>query len=203
MGFRERRQQHKEQFKMEILEAALDLFSQEGYANFSMRRLAARIEYSPTTIYLYFRDKDDLLFHICENFYSILLQDMLEIRSKGGAPEQILKVVLRNYIHYGLSHPELYKVVFFSNPQLYGPPEHFLSRDTMSLRNWRNICEILDDCMASGVFRKMDSHTLAIVFWSAIHGLISGLIFTKDFPMPDPEMLTDMLLDGLFRGYRR
>ncbi len=202
VGFRERRQKHKEEFRAEILEAALGLFSQEGYANFSMRKLAARIEHSPTTIYLYFRDKDDLLFHICENFYATMLREQQEIRKKGASPEQVLKDIIRSYIRYSLARPELYKVVFFSNPQLYGRPEEFTSRDTMSLRAWINICEVIDECMKSGVIRSMDCATLSIVFWSASHGLISSLIFTRDFPMPDPDVMTEMLLDGLLRGYR-
>lgn len=202
MGFRERRQKHKDEFKAEILEAALTLFAQEGYASFSMRKLAARIEHSPTTIYHYFRDKDDLLFHICENHYANLLEGMLEIRERGASPEETLRETLLQYVRYSLAHPERYKVVFFSNPQLYGRPEEFKERDTMSLRLWRNICEVIDECMQSGVFRPMDCETLSIVFWSALHGLVSSLIFTKDFPMPDPDVMAEMLLDGLFKGYR-
>lgn len=202
MGFRERRQKHKDEFKAEILEAALTLFAQEGYASFSMRKLAARIEHSPTTIYHYFRDKDDLLFHICENHYANLLEGMLEIRKRGESPEATLREALLQYVRYSLANPERYKVVFFSNPQLYGRPEEFKERDTMSLRLWRNICEVINECMQSGVFRPMDCETLSIVFWSALHGLVSSLIFTKDFPMPDPDVMAEMLLDGLFKGYR-
>jgi hypothetical protein len=72
----------------------------------------------------------------------------------------------------------------------------------MSLRLWRNTCEVIDECMRSGVFRPMDGETLSIVFWSAVHGLVSSFIFTKDFPMPDPDVMAKMLLDGLFKGYK-
>jgi len=202
MGFKDRRQKHKDEFKAEILEAALSLFAEEGYASFSMRKLAARIEHSPTTIYHYFRDKDDLLFHICENHYANLLEGMLKIRERGAPPEVTLREALLYYVRYSLAHPERYKVVFFSNPQLYGRPEEFKDRDTMSLRLWRNICDVINECMQSGVFRPMDCETLSIVFWSALHGLVSSIIFTKDFPMPDPDVMAEMLLDGLFRGYR-
>lgn len=202
MGFKERRQRHREEFRAEILEAALDLFSREGYSGFSMRKLAARIEHSPTTIYLYFRDKDDLLFHICENFYAAMLRDMQAIRERGTTADQALRDILLNYIRFSLANPERYKVVFFSNPQLYGRPEEYASRDTMSLRCWKSICEVIHDCMTGGMIRLTDAETLSLVFWSAVHGLVSSLIFTKDFPMPDPDLMADMLVDGLLRGYR-
>lgn len=202
MGFKERRQRHKDEFKAEILAAALSLFAQEGYANFSMRKLAARIDHSPTTIYLYFRDKDDLLFHICEDLYATMLREALEIRKNAVSPEQALKDILNNYIRHSLANPEQYKVVFFSNPQLYGRPEEFKSRDTMSLRCWKHMCGVIEECMKCGVFRPMDVDTFSIVLWSAVHGLVSSLIFTRDFPMPDPDVMAEMLLEGLFAGYR-
>ncbi|WP_305733312.1 TetR/AcrR family transcriptional regulator [Trichlorobacter ammonificans] len=202
MGFKERQQKHKEEFRAEILKAAVALFAEEGYAKFSMRKLAARIGYSPTTIYLYFRDKDDLLLHICENLYAALLQEMQELRTLPLPPEQILKATYLSYIRYNLANPEQYKVVFFSNPYLYGRPEDYFARDTMSNRCWRNMCETIDACMQSGYFRPLDRDTLAIVLWSAMHGLVSSLIFTKDFPMPDPDVMAEMLLDGLLNGYR-
>ena len=202
MGFKERQQKHKEEFKTEILEAALALFAEEGYAKFSMRKLASKIDHSPTTIYLYFRDKDDLLFHISENLYASLLSNMQELRNTQIHPNEILKAASLHYIHYSLAHPELYKIVFFSNPHLYGPPEEFDSRDTMSRRCWKIFCEVVNTCLQSGYFRSMDCNTLAIVLWSAIHGLVSSLIFTKDFPMPDPDVMAEMLLEGLLKGYK-
>ena len=59
MGIKERRERQKEHLREEILEAARELFLKEGVENVSMRAIAKRIEYSPTTIYLYFKDKWD------------------------------------------------------------------------------------------------------------------------------------------------
>lgn len=202
MGFKKRQQKHKEEFKAKILAAAVAIFAEEGYAKFSMRKLAARIEHSPTTIYLYFRDKDDLLLHICEDLYGALLVGMLELRKQAMPPEQLLKATCLHYINYSLANAEQYKVVFFSNPHLYGPPEEYRTRDTMSKRCWHNMCDIIESCVRSGYLRPIDSETFSIVLWSAIHGLVSSLIFTKDFPMPPAEVMADMLLDGLLTGYR-
>lgn len=202
MGFKERRQKSRHEFKAEILAAAMELFAREGYANFSMRKLATRIDHSPTTIYLYFRDKDDLLFHICEDLYATLLQNQQQLLCEGTSPEQALRALFWDYINYSLSNPEQYKVVFFSNPYLYGSPDEYTQRDTMSLRYWKSVCAVIEQCMQNGVFRPMNVDTFSIVLWSAVHGLVSSLIFTKDFPMPDQNEMAEMLLEGLFSGYR-
>ncbi|HKO02638.1 MAG TPA: helix-turn-helix domain-containing protein, partial [Thermoanaerobaculia bacterium] len=41
-----------------ILDAARELFATEGYDAVTMRRIADRIEYSPTAIYFHFNDKE-------------------------------------------------------------------------------------------------------------------------------------------------
>jgi AcrR family transcriptional regulator len=53
-------------FLTRSVDAAGALFLEQGYERFSLRKVAERIGYSPTTIYLYFRDKDDLLFTVVD-----------------------------------------------------------------------------------------------------------------------------------------
>src|SRR5713226_4666029 len=45
----------------QIMNAAAELFAVEGYGSVSMREIAQRIGYTPMSIYLYFKDKADLL----------------------------------------------------------------------------------------------------------------------------------------------
>src|SRR5947207_3163698 len=66
---RSRREQEKEDLRQTILKAAGDLFLAQGYERFSMRHLAESIGYSAATLYLYFRDKDDLLFTVVDEGY--------------------------------------------------------------------------------------------------------------------------------------
>ena len=54
MGIKERKLKHKEDLKQSILDAAKKLFIKEGYEATSIRKIAAEIEFSPTTIYLYY-----------------------------------------------------------------------------------------------------------------------------------------------------
>ena len=65
-AIRHRRDQEKQELRQAILTAAGELFLEQGYERFSLRKVAERIGYSPTTIYLYFRDKDDLLFTVVD-----------------------------------------------------------------------------------------------------------------------------------------
>ncbi len=201
MGFKERRLQHKEEFREEILSAAQEIFSREGYAHFSMRKLAARIDHSPTTIYRYFRDKDDLLFHICEDLFSSLHNRIEEILRKAPHPGEALRMTLLEYMSFGFSNPEQYKVAYFSNPELYGSPDEFMTRETMGLRFYCTFRELVEKSIQSGYLRDTDVDLVSQTLLAAAHGLVTNVIFFKDFPMQRPELLMEMLVDALLKGF--
>ncbi len=73
MGVTERRERERVEIRQKILDAARELFATEGYERVTMRRIAEAIEYSPTTIYHHFEDKDDLVNALCEKAFSALL----------------------------------------------------------------------------------------------------------------------------------
>ena len=60
MGIKERREREKDNLRQAILDAAGELFVNEGFENVSIRKIAHKIEYSATTIYIYFKDKKDI-----------------------------------------------------------------------------------------------------------------------------------------------
>src|SRR5262245_8023287 len=114
MGVKERRARAKEGLRQEILEAARELFAENGYQDVTIRRIAEKIEYSPTTIYLYFEDKDDLLHQICEETFAKLYATLEKLTSDRSAGDPLipLRNGLRGYVDFGLAHPNHYRVAF-------------------------------------------------------------------------------------------
>src|ERR1044071_5511951 len=110
MGVQERREREKKELRQEILDAARDLFVREGFENVSMRKIAEKIEYSPTTIYLYFKDKADLLDCIVEETFARLVRKGVQLDQSGLDPLERLERGLRAYIEFVLHH-EGYAVV--------------------------------------------------------------------------------------------
>ena len=51
--------------RQEILVAAGEILAREGYDGLSMRKVARRINHSATAIYIYFKDRDDLVACVC------------------------------------------------------------------------------------------------------------------------------------------
>ena len=66
MGIAERKEREKQEMRTLILSTATNLFVERGYDSVSMRNIAEAMEYSPATIYLYFKDKNELLYTLSE-----------------------------------------------------------------------------------------------------------------------------------------
>lgn len=62
----------KADVKKLILSAAKKLFIEEGYRETSIRKIAAEIGYSPTTIYIYYKDKNDIVYALHQEGFSML-----------------------------------------------------------------------------------------------------------------------------------
>ena len=63
MGVADRKEREKTEMQKRILDAARVLFLEKGFEKTSIRNIADLIEYSPGTIYLYFKDKNEILFY--------------------------------------------------------------------------------------------------------------------------------------------
>ena len=117
MGTKERRAREKEQLRRQILSAARELFVNEGYENVSMRKIANKIEYSPTTIYLYFKDKADLLDSACQQTLLDLLNTLELLNRDKSDPVETLRKSGKAYVEFGLKYPQDYKLTFVVRPQ--------------------------------------------------------------------------------------
>ena len=203
MGVKEKRAKYKEEFRREILDAARELFINEGYEKFSMRRLAEKIDYSPTTIYLYFKDKDALLFAICEEVAGQFLANLNHIRTLHIDPLDALRQALLYMMEFGFDNPNQYKVFFFTSPDVYGTREEFMEKESTARNSFLLYREMVRACIETGELREVDIDVLTQVLCVAVHGLIVMTTYRRNFPWADRNVLARTLVDGLLRGYRK
>ena len=76
MGISERKEREKQELRSKILEAANKMLAKEGYEKTSLRKIAKEVEYSVGTIYLYFKNKDELFFAIHEEGFNLLYEKL-------------------------------------------------------------------------------------------------------------------------------
>ncbi|MDX2031796.1 MAG: TetR/AcrR family transcriptional regulator [Blastocatellia bacterium] len=199
MGSKERREREKENLRQEILDAARDLFVSEGYENVSMRKIAERIEYSPTTIYLYFEDKAAIFESLCDESFAKLVERQEALARKHRDPLIRLRECGRAYIHFGLEHPNHYRVAFMQ-PQDVGDARAF--EDSMGFKAFNFLRTTVEECVREKKFRRVDVDIASQAIWAATHGLTSLLITHTGFPWVEREKLIDFMLHNMLESLK-
>lgn len=174
MGIKERREREKAEIREKILEAARELFVSEGYEAVSMRKIAEKIEYSPTAIYLHFKDKEAVMRELCETDFYTLAQEFQEIGKIADPVERLLATGVA-YARFALAHPNHYRLMFMT-PHPHQHDEEALiekgnpEEDAYAFLKWT-----IADAVASGRLRPGldDVELLAQTFWAGMHGVVS------------------------------
>ena len=197
MGVQERKAREKQELRQEILGAARDLFIEQGYEAVSMRKIADRIEYSPTTIYLYFKDKDDLFDCLCSDTFEKLVEQLESIPE--GDPVEGLRAGLRAYIDFGVAHPAQYRVTFMTPLDGHCPGKGRMRNETGE-RAFSCLRNAVGACVSAGRFRVIDLEVTSQAIWAAAHGVTSLLITHGGCEWMLREPLVNSFLDTIIGG---
>jgi len=196
MGISERKEKQKTEIRKMILDASMKLFVEQGFENVSIRKIADLIEYSPTTVYLYFKDKDDILFNLHELGFQKMAEyneGLWDIKN----PLLRLHKMGENYIKFGLSHPEFYDIMFIQRAPMHAIEStvdcEWKSGDTTLGRLKDTIREAMD----KGLIVKGDVDAVSMVIWSMVHGLVSLSIRDRFNKLVPPEAVVPMMNQAL------
>ncbi len=169
MTIANRKERQKEELRSKILEVAKELFIERGFEETSIRNIAERIEYSPTTIYLYFKDKDDIFYALHQEGF-ILLNQYFRVLQNVEDPFERLKAINRAYIDFALENREFYDLMFISRS-----PMNALNRDDEKWEEGNKAFGALfgtvNECIQKGYFKGMDPEILSFTCWSMVHGI--------------------------------
>jgi AcrR family transcriptional regulator len=199
-----RRGRQKALVRQEIIDAARDILAREGYGQLSMRKVAERIEYSPTAIYLHFEDKRDLVFQVCEETFGRLVRELESLDVEFKDPVERLREGMRRYIAFGLRHPQHYLATFVAVPHDQGPEDvdRYNSPESNGMRALGILRACVVACSDAGKFRKVDPDVAARTLWAAMHGVTALLIQMPNFAWGDQQAVVDLLIDTSTEGLR-
>jgi AcrR family transcriptional regulator len=162
-----RKQREKEEMRQLILDAARKLFLEKGFEQASIRNIAEQIEYSPGTIYLYFKEKDEIFFALHEEGFTKLLESMAPLQFVAD-PFERLKAMGRIYMEFAKNNKDFYDLMF-----IMGAPMNVKEKGDWAMGEsaLEHLKTVLRDCQAGGRFQGMDIEHLSFMVWSAMHGM--------------------------------
>jgi AcrR family transcriptional regulator len=181
MGIKERKDRERERRRQQILVAAKRVFSEKGFHKATMEDIAREAELSPGTLYLYFKNKDELFSSL-----SLRILQYLQLRLEHIANSednltseqkvQALKEALYDVYEFdslmliNLFHLQSSETLRNLSPTLLSDMNE-LSRNSLSM-----MAKIFNDGISEGDFIEKHPIALADIVW----GLFSGLVLWEE-----------------------
>ena len=207
MGIKERKEREKERRRQQIIIAAKRIFSAKGFNKATMEDIAKEAEISPGTIYIYFKNKDELyaslsiriLQHLNIRLEHVKNQNDVNVEQRISTLKDALydiynfdPLILINLFH--LQSSESLKNLSFG---LLSEIKR-LSQDSLKI-----MADIFSEGISNGVFIKTNPNALADIFWALFSGVIlweeSKKIIDnkKDFLKPTLDIAFDIFRQGI------
>lgn len=203
MGSKERREREKLATRERILDAARELFVQVGYNDVTMRKIADRIEYSPTAIYLHFADKEALMTELSVCDFREFTAAFSRVPPNPD-PAGRLRDLGRALVAFAKSCPNQYRLLFMTErPE--PTPEALAAKPEVDAYDL--LLAAVDEALQAGVYHtSWDRHVIAQVLWGSLHGICAlhlvmpGKSRVELLPM---EVLAEVAADRLTDAFSR
>lgn len=195
---------HHGDLRNALLTATLSLIEEKGLTAFTVREVAKRAGVSHAAPYRHFKDKDDLLFEVAIEGFSLMVSETKKRSEKHrGNPLARFQVCGLSYIDFATSHPSHYRAMFFSGENKEKYPEALVASFDESFRLLR---DIILECQEKGLIKTGDTNDFALAAWSIVHGYaklcIDGFINTKPGLFSNQKGLKYIITESLYAGLR-
>jgi AcrR family transcriptional regulator len=176
-----------ERLREEIVSAAAQMLGDlADDESLSLRAVARALSISPSSVYLYFRDRDALVAATMERCHAEMLQAADDAEAAHQDPALGLRARILAQAAWVQEHSGLYKVMHESK---VGMPfkEAAFTRATAAVQR----------CMDAGVASPGDAATVALDLRTAVIGMLSQRINEPELPWPPFSEQADRFLSKL------
>lgn len=187
MGVIERKERDRQEMRQTILQAARTLFLDQGFEKTSIRNIADAIEYSPATIYLYYKDKNDLFFALHQEAFLKMIGEFESMFLVQDSFER-LTAMGKHYMKFAFENPELYNLMFLMEApmEVIECKEQVWEDGHIALGMLKNA---VSDCIRDGYFKCQDIESISMMIWAMVHGLMTLHLKKRTLMFPEEERM--------------
>ncbi|MCP3927304.1 MAG: TetR/AcrR family transcriptional regulator [Desulfobacterales bacterium] len=207
MGIADRKAREKEARRNYIMEAANRLFREKGFSGTTMEDIARDVELSTSTIYLYFKNKEELYASLNLKVLKNLLEKIEEVDIEDVLPpeEKVLALKKLLYSFYEYDPMLLLDVFNFQTSELIRElsPQIVLELKQFARNAVHSIAKIFEFGIKDGVYKPVNTVALADVIWSMFSGLViweeskTALNSKKQHMEATLDLAFDIIHDGI------
>jgi AcrR family transcriptional regulator len=174
-----------------LLEAARELFFEKGFAGTTMEMVSRCAGFSKRTVYLYFKNKDDLFLAVASQGLE-RLQASLEAVDVYALPyEEAVETIMERYIRFASDDPEYFRFIFHDASQdmianASAPVRERIGQQERACL--RVPARVVEKGIADGIVPAVDPLEAAIVFWGTVTGIILLSLGGSQTILPDNRL---------------
>jgi len=176
MGITERKEREKQKRRKEILAAAEKIFFGNNGDKGTMDDVAEKVELSKGTLYLYFKNKTDLLYAIAEKGVGLLYKFFSNVLKPELTGREQLSDLGDAFVRFVEEYPRYFELIMrfeITGPRLkVGGETNLLMEPALSV-----LREILIRGQQDGTIRKdLSENEIVIILWSQMAGLMQSIL---------------------------
>ena len=210
MGISERKERERIQRRQEIIYAAEKVFFTKGFNSTTMDDIASEVELSKGTLYLYFKNKEELFKVFVNRGISKLHELFVEFSSKQSNGLMKVKAIGEAYIKFYFEFPNYYKALMFEEVQKVEgiEPE---SEDEKILKKKMETNKILIETIIEGmndgsIRNDLDPAKTALILWGESLGVLQLVTLKGDILCTEmnctPEELISYFFEFTFKALK-
>jgi AcrR family transcriptional regulator len=198
---REAKQEMLRQFmETTIAQAAKAVFAERGYQGATLEEIAQRAGMSKATIYIYYKNKDDLFLQVVEELVNMAMAITAEEATTSRPPIEKLYAMVRNKMEFYERERDFFRIYLNERHGLEIAPKdpHKQALREMYLQGVQTLAKVIQEGVDVGVLRPMDSRRLAF-FLQEMMSTIQIHRFqgkAKTSVQEDVEQLLELFLNG-------
>ena len=185
-----------------IQDAVIRLICREGLKSVTMERVAQETGIAKGTVYLHYRDKQELLEAVKESALNPMMTAIDEIFHGKEKPEQKLRALVSRYFAYFDANRDLFRVLIYEREVIRVQGSRYQSDRYRHMV--QETARVVTDGIRSGAFREVDAHNVATMFIESMYALMNQRLRSEK-PAPvehDSALIADLFSHGLERHKR-
>jgi AcrR family transcriptional regulator len=183
-----------------IAQAAKEIFAERGYQRATLEDIAQRAGISKATIYLYYRNKDDLFLHVVEELVNTAMAAAAQEAATTDPPLEKLYGMVRSKVEFYEREREFFRIYLNEKQGLEVAPKdpHKKALRDMYLQGVETMAGVVQEGIDAGILRPMESRRLAFFLQEMISNVLEQRIQgqTDTSVEEDLDLVLSLFLDG-------
>lgn len=165
--------------ELAIRNKAMEMIVNEGFDGLSMQKLAKAAGVSPATIYIYYKNREDLVHKLFSETQNAFTESALKNFNPHASLEEGLWIQWKNRLDFILEYPIYFK--FFEHFR----NSHLINHKSVNMNEFKESMKLfVKNAIKRGEMAKMDPE----IFWSIAYGAFYSLI---KFHLQEKKMMNE------------